>query len=153
MRKPGSPLPQAIRRLTEKLQSTEHRTCRGIFCRKEHNKGPLPDYLDPIKYVQYKELHRSDCIITVSRPDNCVMIQKDIYVVKNIISQHGTTKLICQKFYVKVDFYSYPLKSSWLNIWSVRRLGSDLLLFQPAQVVCKMLLLPHSGHYVVVPLL
>ncbi|XP_076820738.1 uncharacterized protein LOC143466046 [Clavelina lepadiformis] len=155
LRKPHAPLPQAIRRLSEKMHRpfTKANKTKGTHYKKRHCTGPLPADIDVNDCMQYHELYVSDYVLRTKSPDNCVQVQESIYLIQNILFYNNSTQLVCQTFYVKDNFFSYPVHSSRLNIWSVRDLNNRLCVINLKEVCSKCVLLPNKSQFVSIPLL
>ena len=151
VRKPKYPLPQVIRRLSEKMNiSTKKHT--GTFCSAEHNQGPLPDD-DFRSAVQYKRLYASSYTLTITEPDNAVLIRDATYVVINILIHQEKQKIVCRKFKTKESLYTYPFNSEKIHISVVSSLEKHLSVFNADEVSAKVVLLPLNHKFVSIPLI
>jgi hypothetical protein len=96
----------------------------------EHNRGPL--LAGCTDYTQYKQLKTSQWTVSITVGNNCVIIKGGIPVlVKNILkTKDNVITLICVKFQILSDAFSYPLASTKLSIFKVER--ECLSLFPPS---------------------
>ncbi len=153
VRKPSQPLPQAIRRITEKLHIIKAVHAKDIYCKGKHNRGPLLEDMEATECVQYRELHMVEYVLRTKRPDNAIQVQDDICIIRNIVTHNGTRKIVCQKFRAKDNFFTYPVNSSRLNIWFVHKVNQHLFVISPEQISSKMVLLPYKDGFIAIPLL
>ncbi|XP_067668227.1 uncharacterized protein [Haliotis asinina] len=157
LRTPNQPLQQVIRRFSEK-QSVGHpqrrKTTRteneNLRCK--HTDGPLLRGMDAV--TQYKEIQTPDIFISRSRGDNCVNINDEVCIIRNLILQSDNEKtVIYEKFIDKKDFFTYPLSSSNIGVYKVSQLSRHLEITLLRNVKNKYVLLPKDNEYIALPLL
>ncbi|KAK6493020.1 hypothetical protein HHUSO_G2484, partial [Huso huso] len=150
IRKPKYPLQQVIRRLSEKKCAGQSKQLkRG--CKKEHFSGPLPANILPC-FRQFKELHMDTFMISVNTGDNAILVDQNIFLVKNIIVVDDVTSLVCQKFSVKVPFFQYPVDSLKINIAFVKDPQHYIVHLPVPDISAKVVLLPYNDGFVAFPL-
>ena len=149
VRKPAAPLEQVVRRLSEECE-TSNKTKQKIL-QKTHVAGPLPSNV--IGCSQFKELHQHYYILKISEGDNCFLIGSDIAVVRNFFTYQQNDYVVFERFHHMEDFFSYPIRSISLGIFTVARLTGQLQSALVADIVKKYILLPHKQGYVAVPFL
>ena len=138
IRKPSNTIAQVIRRVSEEhcipVENSE------LELRKEHRDGPLEENLDGCR--QFKELIHNNQVISVSRPDSCILYGDKVYIVCNILYRNEV-KLLAKSFRITQNLFSYPLPSKQFGIYKVSILNDELHVLNPYQVK-KCVLLPLS---------
>ncbi|KAK6178907.1 hypothetical protein SNE40_011389 [Patella caerulea] len=155
LRKPQSPLPQIIRRLSERKRKKEDLKLNensGLSSPwKEHNNGPLPYRFggySQLSDITWKSLHYS-----VRDSDNCVQVGTKIGIIRNILKLDTDIKLIFEPFGSVSDFFQEPLPSSHLDIYKVSRLTGSYIDASFTNITCKFVRLPYKkDKFVVIPL-
>jgi len=157
VRKPQQPIKQIIKRLDEEQSfRTVVDYSHKELLKGEHNRGPL--LAGCTGYTQYKRLETKQWTVSNTVGNNCVIIKGGIPVlVKNIVkTKDNVITLICVKFQVLSDAFSYPLASSKLSIFKVERECQSLFPVPLTDVIVKSVCWPVSPDYekyVVLPLL
>jgi hypothetical protein len=157
VRKPQQPIQQVLKRLDEQQSYRTKEGCvivEQLKC--EHNRGPvLAGYTG---CLQYKQLKTTKWTISLTTGNDCVILKNGIPVlVKNIVkTKESFTFLICVKFKVLLDAFSYPLASTKLSIFKAQHESNSLCAVPLTDVVTKCVYWPvNSDHenYIVMPLL
>jgi hypothetical protein len=155
VRKSHLPLQQVVRRLEEhKLllyDKKDETTMPKLFG--EHENGPVPAHLPNLK--QYKRVVMKFFSLTSSERDNCIMLSNgSVCLLRNIVQHAENILLVYEKFTELSDFFTYPLLSSSINIYSVCRLEGQLGLCPLNNVLCKCVCFPlDNTRFVTIPLL
>lgn len=123
-----------------------------------HLKGPLPEKMCNVK--QYKKLQMHEYVLKSSWPDCHVqLISNEIVRIFNIVQKNEESDYyIVGRKYKKIDdFYTYPIKSSVLNIHKISDLEENIHLFPVTDIKTKLIVLSetagNSSSYVSFPLL
>ncbi len=155
IRKPNQPLAQAVRRIMEKRHIVRQCPQKRTYCKKQHGRGPLPNFIDVTNCVQYREIHTPKYVLSSKSPDNGIQVKDNVFVIRNVLLQNGNISILCQRFGVKENFFTYPADSSRLNIFRVKSssLSHNLTIIRPDEITFKVVLLPHGDGYVSIPLL
>ncbi|KYM95690.1 hypothetical protein ALC62_13664 [Cyphomyrmex costatus] len=107
--------------------------------------------------LQYRKLKTESYVLSISSPDNCVLIQENIIIqISNILRLHDQSYyLIDHRFQNVSEFLNYSCSSKLLNIFKVSRLSSEIEEFLFASVIHKNVLMPgyEKGTYIAYPLL
>jgi hypothetical protein len=74
----------------------------------------------------------------------CMMTDRTVVIVKNILLDGANTHIVGHKFQVAGDYFKYPCPSSRLNIFQVTDLSGDLDVWQASEIGAKCVLLPIS---------
>ncbi|PIK42768.1 hypothetical protein BSL78_20370 [Apostichopus japonicus] len=140
IRKPTSPLQQVIRRLSEQTYEPK-KVEENDRLQKPHNDGPLP-VINRWPCFQYKELHMEDYTIKLNEADNCVQIDsqqsRHIVVVQNIYRSNDVDYILARKFMSEDSFFTYPLDSCILGIYTVSNLSDQLHVVAVTDIVNNM---------------
>ena len=140
VRSPKNPLQQVIRRLSENCSITTHKN-RGINgVKKRHSEGPLPVHFGACH--QYKAANLPVGYVSSVEGDNCVMVNQQISLVRNLLVKNNVIYIAFQPFQQCRDFFSYPLKSSHVGIFEVAMLNDDLEVVPAQAISSKYVLLP-----------
>jgi hypothetical protein len=157
VRKPQQPMKQILKRLDEQQSFRTVVDYAHIELLKgEHNRGPLP--AGCTDYIQYKKLKTSQWTVSINVGNNCVIVKGGIPVlVKNIVkTKDNVITLMCVKFQVLSDAFSYPLASTKLSIFKVERECRSLFPVPLTDVIVKCVcwpVLPDHEKFFVMPLL
>lgn len=156
VRKPQQPIQQVLKRLDERQSYHTEVSCSIVEQLKcEHSRGPvLPGYSG---CKQYKQLKTDKWTVSLTVGNNCVITKDDIPVlVKNIVrTKNSVTILICVKFKVLADAFSFPLASTKLSIFKAEQECKSLYVVPLSDVVTKCVCWPvDSDHdkFIVMPL-
>jgi hypothetical protein len=149
IRKPQAPLQQVARRLCEGQLSVKTEAVQIL--QKEHHEGPVLEQF--IMCKQYKEYRCESYTIKTKPNDNCVLLHNSVVLVRNFVSVDSASYVIFQKFKSSKPYYSYPLDSTKLDIYSVSHLGTKLEFALLTELGKKCVLLSLNGETVAVPLL
>ena len=118
--------------------------------RRQHSSGITPHNFGPCQ--QFRELAINGMTINLMQNANCVHIDGNIGLVKNIISNGQGTYLIYHKFLEVLDFFDYPLSSQKLGICSVAKLSNKIFISDINKLSYKCVILPGRQKFVVIPL-
>jgi hypothetical protein len=154
VRKPQYPVAQVVRRLSEIDAAGGKIILKddSIVLKRPHNRGYCSLQVEGIK-MQYSEIHCQNFCIKTSVGDNCIMINNNLGLVKNIVSVNSVVYLVYQLFVNKKSFFSYPLDSELLNIYSVSELDVQEHVSLLNDSIRKFVLMPTENAFVAVPLL
>ena len=155
VRKPGSPLQQVVRRLSERAQSktAKHNkptSTDAHVLKEEHDDGPIPRGYAATQ--QFKKLFLNTFCIGINAADNCVKIGEEICLVGNIFVRDRITYVVYKQFKQKRSYFNYPLDSQALGIYQVSELSQDWSVSVVPEIK-KYVHLLHGGVHVAVPLL
>jgi hypothetical protein len=139
VRKPSQPLQQVIHRLAERAISAPVIDV-GPRCRKDHFYGPIPSAL--ARGSQFKEIHLPLGLVSTSQGNNCVQINDEVVLIKNIVVLDETEYVVYSRFRRSGDFFTYPLSSKDIGISLVAELHSVVDYTPVSDISMKMVLLP-----------
>ena len=174
-RKPSHIVQQICRRLSEReflvMSSCEYEDAKphGVPL-KQHSDGPTVAGVE--EYLQYREMTWKGQLISLKESDNCVMLDGEICVIRNILksSEHSkNVKIVYEVFNVQNDLFTLPLNpgpefvgkplhSGDIGIWMVSSLDqnnakqSNIARFKSV-VKCVLLPTSSSGVSVAMPML
>ncbi|XP_071111468.1 uncharacterized protein [Haliotis cracherodii] len=154
LRTPNRPLQQVIRRIYERqfIKRNNDSIIKTREPKYEHTHGPLLRDLDSVK--QYKEIQMDDFLISCSRGNNCVKLDNDVVIIKNILlHSNQDISIIYEKFMDKSDFFTYPISSSIIGIHKVSRLTRHLFVGKLTLIKCKYVLLPKHDSFIAIPVM
>ncbi|XP_047122826.1 uncharacterized protein LOC124806182 [Hydra vulgaris] len=152
IRKPQHPLAQIIRRQSERdAVINDFLPDQKIKYRKQHNKGPCPDFLR--FSLQYNEVYLPNFCLKTTCGNNCVKIENEICLVKNICVFDDITYIVYWSFLTKSNFFTYPCDSSVLGIFLVSHLDKVDRIAILDDKFLKCVLLQVDNGFVVSPLL
>lgn len=151
VRKPKFPLQQVIRRLNEQMYSRLTKKRSDIFCKKKHNRGPVPHHIPTC--IQYEQIHSPNFTFSVNDPDNAVLIAGNTYIIKNVLCHDNFIQCVCQKFCQQKPFFMCPFDSQRINVSVVSSLAERLYIFDFDEISAKVILFPLNGNYVSYPML
>lgn len=155
VRKGDQPLQQIVNRIAERSKcyfgTGNCNKVKQPELKIEHSDGPLLNSIFGIK--QYKKVYLENYILSIHDSDNCCrMDDKNIVIIKNIISFNGDISVIGQKYLQLENFYNTPCASSKLNIFSVSQEG-PIDSWSLSQVIQKFMKLKINNKLIVLPLL
>ena len=155
IRNPRFPLQQVIRRLHEmKMKCSKmNQACVNFPLKREHNVGPLPFGFP--RCTQYYDLDMGQFVVSKNERDHGISVDGVTFIIFNIVHVHdsGKIQLLGRKFCSYHSFYNYPIDSKKLHIYFVKHLGADMSIIDPADVSCKVILLPYDDGYVSIPVI
>ena len=152
VRKPQHPLAQIIRRQSERdTEVNEFLPNKKNIFKNQHNKGPCPDFLQ--FSIQYMEVYLPHFCLKTTCGNNCVKIENEICLVKNICVYDGITYIVYWSFLKKSNFFTYPCDSSLLGIFLVSHLDKVEHVAILDDKFIKCVLLQVDDGFVVSPLL
>lgn len=157
VRKPQQPIQQILKRLDEQESFNAKVGCSAVEQLKcEHTRGPL--LTGCTGYRQYRQLKTNKWTVSTTVGNNCVIIKGGIpALVKNIVnSKENVITLICVKFQLLSDAFTYPLKSARLSIFKVEQERNTVFAVPLTDVVTKCVCWPvisDNEKYIVMPLL
>ena len=94
-------------------------------------------------------LFRETCYISASSPDNCILANNTVYLVRSITKQVAW----CKRFLSTTDLYDHEIPSSVLNIYIARTLSEDLQPVPFSSIYCKCVCFPTDFGHVIIPVL
>lgn len=140
VRKPDRPLQQVVKRLSEMLPKESYQS---------NDESRLSS-----SSKELKKVHFSDCVLSPKQGDNCIQIDTDIAVIKDIIKQNQSVLLVCQRFRKTKSLYTYPCDSSAIGCHRVSVLQENTELVALSSVKQKYVLLPENENvFFAIPLL
>lgn len=153
VRKPNKPLEQVVRRLLERIEfispAANISSSECVVHLDEHSGGFVPPTFGLCK--QYKKISINGIRVSISTGNNCIVLENEIVLVRNIIVKDCITYVIYQKFCKQQDFFTYPLNSSRLEIYKVGELSSVMSVAPLSCFKKKNIILPYRESFVVFP--
>jgi hypothetical protein len=156
--KRGQSLEQYVNRQREKRAFKKH-----IICSREATikfSKPLREDVisNNLSVPLYKFIILPTFKISISRPNNCVMLKtKDVVLVTQIGHLSDDVKQIAfigKRFLTNADLYEYPLKSSKIGILKCKDLARDYITFRLCDIKAKCVAIDLSkGSFAIYPLL
>jgi len=148
IRAPNRPLQQVVKRLMEKAKANRGSlfpSCEPFkvaFKNRRQNRGPLPLNMQPVRQYRSAELSES-IFLSVDHPDNCIFLNDlSVVVIENFVELlDGSKHIVGRKFGIQTDLYTYPVVSSYIEIFKVKDPRS-LCCWSVAEIYCKAVLLP-----------
>lgn len=152
LRKNEKPLQQIVKRHSERIQVYKIHKTFPLF-ENPHLNGPILN-TDKL-YEQFKSITYSTFRLKTSPPDNCCILQnKDIVVISNIIKSSEGYGFICQRYISKDLFYDSPCPSSEIDIFkSKERFLGPLEELNGDDVYCKCIKFHFENDIILMPLL
>lgn len=149
LRKPGSPLEQIVRRLSEQSRFS-YAANEKVQLKTEHSDGPVVNGLQ----TQYKEVNLDNFTIRLTPADRFVLLSDgNIARVENIYTTStGSIRLIYRRYHNNTSFFEYPLPSIKLGIVKLGNNG-DIHDCDIADVIRKYMVLPYKKHNIGIPVL
>lgn len=115
-----------------------------------HESGPVPPGYNDAK--QFKVCQTDSWLLSVSEPNNCVQINKEVFRVRNILKALSNEIHIVLEPYREVSCFSdFPSDCLTFGIYLVDNL-SRLLTVAPLSTISKCVCLPFKRKFVVFPL-
>ncbi len=140
VRKPDRPLQQVVKRLSKMLPKESYQS---------NDESHLSS-----SSKELKKAHFSDCVLSPKQGDNCIKIDTDIALIKDIIKQNESVLLVCQRFRKTESLYTYPCDSSAIGCHRVSVLQENTELVALSCVKQKYVLLPENeNRFFAIPLL
>lgn len=150
LRKHERPLQQLRNRMLERQQlpSVIKEKSPTIVLSNPQNFGPLPSLCTGPEFSVAK---CKDFIVSAKTGDNCIMVDGHIIVVQAFAYMKDSNEacVVGQEFLCKEDFYVIPFESSRIGIFVVS--GLSRTKAWPLKSPKKMLMLPYSSKFVVIP--
>ena len=158
VKKPSQPLQQVIRRLSELKEHdlTYDDISVEPTLRIPSHSGPMPENLAEEKASQCRQFKKCQCknfVIGINNKDNCVFIDEDIVLVKNILKSDSEIFIVYQKFLCKNSFFDYPVNSSFLDVFEVSDLNNVVKCILLSNVTKKAIIFPFRSHHITIPLI
>lgn len=155
VRKPNFPLQQVVRRLSENsdLNFSKDTVPPTGKVRLEHRNGPLPqNALNGL--LQFAEISLPDVFLSLKDGDNCVLVEKRVALVRNIIcaNPEDEKEIVYEEFLNANNFFEYPLESKDLMIFSLSELSGETKVCKVSDIACKCVLIPFKNVFVSIPL-
>jgi len=142
VRKPSKPLDQVVRRVLEQRQvlvqvNNGDPACEFIVSSNdEYHSGFVPPGVG-CSYKQYKRISVHNIQISVHTGNNCLTLNGNIVLVRNILTTDTEAILVYQKFSKCSSFFTYPLESSVLEIYHVSDLTTEMFSEKLSDVQIK----------------
>ena len=149
IRTPNAPLQQVVNRLSERSLTISNTLVEEM--QKEHCDGPLPSNFGPC--LQFREYCQKQFRLIVNQKDNCALVGDSVVLVRNFVKKDGECFVVYQKFKKLRPFYTYPVASDELGVYSVSHLDSGLRFASVTHLKKKCILLSLGGKSVAFPLL
>ncbi len=165
IRTSNKPLQQVYRRLHEKhyacardAMKVKENNVKQYQCQREHSLGPLPcgDYR---RSRQFKKLICNYFLLTTHDHSHadcyCMLKDQSVIEILNILSKEDcSVAIVGRKFTTVTDLYTYPWKSSTLNVFAVSGIDHAVDMWSTKNVLCKCILFPMDHNvFAVFPLL
>ena len=147
------PLAQIVRRIGERQQRTSmSRKEMKMGVSRQHFCGPLPQ--NKSTCPQYRYYYAPGHLVSNTKGNNCFMYNGNIVLVRNIlVDLNSSTYAIVEPFNKKDLLFDYPLPSSSLGIYVMSDLSRNLIVIPIEELGEKLVMLPHDGKYVGLPML
>ena len=144
VRKSSLPLPQIVRRISERMlfrESPTIKTVPQISVKAEHFDGPVPLGYEGAR--QYSQLWRGGIFLSLDVRDNCVA-QDDMLpaLIRNILLIADQYFIVCESFGVVSDLFDDPLPSSSLAIFKASVPSRNLKVLPVTEAILKCVCLP-----------
>ncbi|KAB0790106.1 hypothetical protein PPYR_15573 [Photinus pyralis] len=160
IRSPKQPLQQIGKRLKEINYFNRNPISPIEFeCILEPTNGPLSKDMNFTNtHLQFKKVSLTNfllCILSYSQADaDCMLKNKKVVQIHNILkTAQNEIFLFCKRFLCYNSFYSYPIRSSELNIYTTKNLSNEWEIVSVADVAAKCLVLPlNDSEHVSFPL-
>lgn len=106
------------------------------------------------QFRQFKEVHFSNVYYSNTQGNNCILIGNKVRVIRNIVceSEESEKLALYEEFANYSDYFTYPLNSSDLNIYTVSEPVGELKWVNLSEV-CKCVLLPARDQYIAILLI
>jgi hypothetical protein len=142
------PLNQAVKRIMESGVCLNQQPIifdlNPVTLVQEQTTGFMPEdlHLAP-GWKFFKGIQFSKFLLSGNDKD-CFFMAKDnnIYRLNNVLTTTSSTFLVCNKYSMKEDHFTYPMPSSQLGIFAVSSLHKKLLIKFPEDILCKMCFVP-----------
>lgn len=153
IRAPNRPLQQVVKRLLEKEKAergTLFPSCEPfnvVFQNRRIGRGPLPQNLIPAR--QYASAKLGDSIyLSTSHPENCIYLNDlSVVVIENFVELlDGCKKIVGRKFNTKIELYTYPVVSSYIEIFKVKD-PLSLDCWHMNEIYCKAVIFSLPDHW------
>ena len=158
VRKPHLALQQVARRLAELERcdvSIPNSVVKQYKVKNEHNEGPVPEAIANAK--QFRRLSVNGVQLSLGQRNSCVQLHDNsIAVIKNILKVANKVLIVYSKFNRVEEFFTYPLASSCLGIFTVSNLARSSSWTDAESITRKCVLLPagiDQPDFVTLPLL
>ncbi|XP_077551247.1 uncharacterized protein LOC144164879 [Haemaphysalis longicornis] len=151
VRSGNRPLAQVFKRIMEKNSVTsEAENVRSIS--HEHIRGPMPAGVNNAR--QFGEVVYNGCTLKTTEPDNCILLHTGKFaIVENILSCDGKVCIVGKRFRSVEDLYTYPCRSSLLDVAMVSRLSLNNFVCELDDIKAKCCLFPSGNAYACFPIL
>lgn len=121
----------------------------------QHSDGPLMSSNEFKE--QFKEMSFGSFTLKITFPNSCCLLDDGrVVIVYNIVRLKSNNEMciVFKEYLTKEDFFAEPfIKSSKLNIFSIKNLARDFDICSVNCIKEKMILLNHANETVVLPLL
>lgn len=162
LRSGAKPLAQFCRRQSEidYVQSVRNEDSKrmragssSVSATKEHTNGPTVDNFD--KQFSQMDYGLLSFDIRKTGDRHALMKDKSVVEIQNIVqnSLTGEFRLICKKFLVSENFFTYPCDSSDISIWKISKLSQSCHVFHCSDIQSKCIVMKRKDYFVALPLL
>jgi hypothetical protein len=150
VRKPETPLPQIIRRLSEQRRCKVNRADnqQAMSLSEEHYSGPVPDSHNPCQ--QFRKLKTDKFFLSQNgAADNCAVVHGlGPVLIRNILkSSDDDVHVVCQQFAAVTDLFDYPLPSRSIDIYKASDMCAVPVVVAISDITCKCVCLPCQGQF------
>jgi len=158
LRKPNYPLEQIANRISEmKLIDNGpslNEAPGGFTCRTRYTGGPL---LDDTVGEQFKEAYSKNYCIKLDKSNGYFIVENEKSICKavNIIKMNDDIIVLFKKFRYQSNFFFYPMPSSDVDIYKVKKLSNIIYQTSIEKIYCKCLVLPllRTKYFTSIPML
>ncbi|KAK0145122.1 hypothetical protein N1851_015976 [Merluccius polli] len=149
IRKPGRPISQIIKRLSE--SPFQGHKCKTTKLSKEHGSGPVPPNFEYA--TQFKTIQAPAFTLKTDEANSYFYLEGKVKRVKNILHLNNTVFVAYTEFEEHKPFFDYPLSSSLLNIYEVCRMSETTKTCKLEDIDRKAFVIPIGRTFVTIPLL
>jgi hypothetical protein len=152
------PLNQTVKRIYEsdvclgQMGNLPEETFKFIHQR-THGVIPSNFTMDDDAVLFYDGIKLGAFSLIANGKDGFFSVENEIYKLSNAILVEDKKLLVCQKFFAKEDFFTYPIPSSQLGIYSLKDLRKKLFVIPVETVTCKMFIIWTHGKCYASPIL
>ncbi|CAH0549692.1 unnamed protein product [Brassicogethes aeneus] len=105
-----------------------------------------------LKFLKSVNNNLFEIIISISQPNNVVVVKHKIYVIESIVNLNKIYQIVCTPFRYLEDFFTHPIKSSKLGIYFARGKGNQEI-FNVKEISYKCFAVPFKNGYYVCPVI
>lgn len=118
---------------------------------KQHVDGSV--FISYSNYAQFKQCETSKYFLSINTGDNCFAIKGKIGLIRNILNDvsHNSNSgyIMFEEFSTREPFFTEPLSSDSLLIYSVEKLNGLCEVFSLDDLSYKCVIIPYKNGYVV----